>query len=135
MAITPTSKIWMDGEFVDWADATVHVLTHTMHYGSGVFEGITRRTVREVCAALGLPFALARLHADALRAADEVFLSSTAGGIMPVTRLDGRILGNGTAGPVTRQVLEAYWEAHADPRLATPVDYAGEPLTLPARPA
>jgi branched-chain amino acid aminotransferase len=30
----------MDGDFVDWADATVHVLTHTMHYGSGVFEGI-----------------------------------------------------------------------------------------------
>ena len=40
MPITPTDKIWMDGEFVDWADATVHVLTHTMHYGSGVFEGI-----------------------------------------------------------------------------------------------
>jgi branched-chain amino acid aminotransferase len=38
--ITPTEKIWMDGELVDWADATVHVLTHTMHYGSGVFEGI-----------------------------------------------------------------------------------------------
>ena len=40
MPITPTNKIWMDGELVDWADATVHVLTHTMHYGSGVFEGI-----------------------------------------------------------------------------------------------
>ena len=40
MPITPTDKIWMDGELVDWADATVHVLTHTMHYGSGVFEGI-----------------------------------------------------------------------------------------------
>jgi branched-chain amino acid aminotransferase len=40
MPIEPTDKIWMDGEFVDWADATVHVLTHTMHYGSGVFEGI-----------------------------------------------------------------------------------------------
>jgi len=38
--ITPTDKIWMDGDMVDWADATVHVLTHTMHYGSGVFEGI-----------------------------------------------------------------------------------------------
>jgi branched-chain amino acid aminotransferase len=38
--ITPTDKIWMDGDLVDWADATVHVLTHTMHYGSGVFEGI-----------------------------------------------------------------------------------------------
>src|ERR1035438_3805366 len=40
MPLTPTEKIWMDGELVDWADATVHVLTHTMHYGSGVFEGI-----------------------------------------------------------------------------------------------
>ncbi len=33
-------KIWLDGRFVDWADATVHVLTHTLHYGLGVFEGI-----------------------------------------------------------------------------------------------
>ena len=40
MPITPTEKIWMDGKLVDWADAQVHVLSHTMHYGSGVFEGI-----------------------------------------------------------------------------------------------
>ena len=40
MAITPTKKIWMDGEFVDWDKATVHVLTHTLHYGTGAFEGI-----------------------------------------------------------------------------------------------
>lgn len=40
MPITPTEKVWFDGELVDWQDATVHVLTHTMHYGSGVFEGI-----------------------------------------------------------------------------------------------
>ena len=40
MPLTPTDKIWMDGELVPWQDATVHVLTHTMHYGSGVFEGI-----------------------------------------------------------------------------------------------
>ncbi|MEG3641528.1 branched-chain-amino-acid transaminase [Magnetococcus sp. PR-3] len=33
-------KIWMDGQFVDWRDAKVHVLTHTLHYGMGVFEGI-----------------------------------------------------------------------------------------------
>ncbi|MDY6865066.1 MAG: branched-chain amino acid transaminase [Halobacteriota archaeon] len=33
-------KIWMDGEFVDWKDATIHVLTHALHYGSGAFEGI-----------------------------------------------------------------------------------------------
>jgi len=33
-------KIWLDGQFVDWADAKIHVLTHTLHYGLGVFEGI-----------------------------------------------------------------------------------------------
>ncbi|MEI8001847.1 MAG: branched-chain amino acid transaminase [Actinomycetes bacterium] len=40
MPITPTEKIWMDGEFVAWDEAKVHVLTHTLHYGAGVFEGI-----------------------------------------------------------------------------------------------
>jgi branched-chain amino acid aminotransferase len=40
MPITPTSKIWMDGELVDWADAKIHILTHSLHYGTGVFEGI-----------------------------------------------------------------------------------------------
>ncbi len=40
MPITKSDKIWMDGELVDWDDATVHVLTHTLHYGTGVFEGI-----------------------------------------------------------------------------------------------
>jgi len=38
--ITPTEKIWLDGELVDWDQARVHVLTHSLHYGSGVFEGI-----------------------------------------------------------------------------------------------
>ena len=40
MPITPTDTIWMDGELVPWDQATVHVLTHTLHYGTGVFEGI-----------------------------------------------------------------------------------------------
>ena len=40
MPITEVEKIWKDGELVDWADANVHVLSHAVHYGSGVFEGI-----------------------------------------------------------------------------------------------
>ncbi len=40
MPITPTEKIWLDGELVDWDKARVHVLTHSLHYGSGVFEGV-----------------------------------------------------------------------------------------------
>ena len=35
-----TEKIWMNGELVPWEDAKVHVLSHVLHYGSGVFEGI-----------------------------------------------------------------------------------------------
>jgi branched-chain amino acid aminotransferase len=38
--ITEVDKIWMDGRLVDWADAKIHVLSHALHYGSGVFEGI-----------------------------------------------------------------------------------------------
>jgi branched-chain amino acid aminotransferase len=40
MPIQPTPKIWMNGELVDWDKAQIHVLTHTLHYGTGVFEGI-----------------------------------------------------------------------------------------------
>ncbi len=40
MPITPTSKIWMDGELVDWDKAQIHVLSHGLHYGTGAFEGI-----------------------------------------------------------------------------------------------
>jgi branched-chain amino acid aminotransferase len=40
MPVTPVEKIWMNGELVDWDKATVHVLSHALHYGTGVFEGI-----------------------------------------------------------------------------------------------
>jgi len=33
-------KIWMDGQMVEWRDAKIHVLTHTLHYGCGAFEGV-----------------------------------------------------------------------------------------------
>jgi len=38
--IKESKKIWMDGKFVNWADANIHILTHTFHYGLGAFEGI-----------------------------------------------------------------------------------------------
>ena len=40
MAITPTDKIWLNGELVDWDAARIHVLTHSLHYGTAVFEGV-----------------------------------------------------------------------------------------------
>ena len=40
MPITPSESIWIDGELVPWEEANIHVLSHSLHYGSGVFEGI-----------------------------------------------------------------------------------------------
>ncbi len=65
MPITPTAKIWMDGELVDWDAATVHVLTHTMHYGSGVFEGIRAYPTASGVAVFRLRDHIARLHMSA----------------------------------------------------------------------
>jgi branched-chain amino acid aminotransferase len=39
MAFTGSGKVWMNGSLVDWADATIHIASHVIHYGSGVFEG------------------------------------------------------------------------------------------------
>jgi branched-chain amino acid aminotransferase len=90
----------------------------------GVLHGVTRRAVLDVAADRGVPARLDVLTVDDLRRADEVFLTSTAGGVMPVVRVDGRVLGDGTPGPQTRLLRQAYWDAHDDPRWATPIDYA-----------
>ena len=77
---------------------------------SGVLEGITRRTVLELCDAIGTPVALTRVSVEELLTADELFLSSTAGGIMPVRSLDGRPVGDGRPGAITRTLRRLYWE-------------------------
>ena len=65
MPITSTSKIWMNGELVDWEQARVHVLTHTLHYGSGVFEGIRAYETSEGPAVFRLTEHIERMHNSA----------------------------------------------------------------------
>ena len=64
-----------------------------------------------------------RLSADKARTADEVFITSTAGGVMPITKIDGRKIGSGMPGPVTQKLQEGYWAAHEDPRYTFKVEY------------
>jgi branched-chain amino acid aminotransferase len=90
----------------------------------GALEGITRRTVLELCAELGIPCEIRSIRIDELRAADEIFLSTTAGGIMPVARLDGRILGNDAPGPVSQLLRDTFWRKRESGWHATRVDYA-----------
>jgi branched-chain amino acid aminotransferase len=65
MPITPSAKIWMDGELVAWDDAKVHILTHTLHYGSGVFEGIRAYATSQGPAIFRLTDHIVRLHQSA----------------------------------------------------------------------
>jgi branched-chain amino acid aminotransferase len=90
----------------------------------GVLEGVTRRTVIEMAHALGLAVQLRALPAAQLRAAQEVFLSTSGGGVLPVTRVDGQAVAGGEVGPITRQLVRTYWEWHADPRFSRPVRYS-----------
>ena len=65
MPITATPKIWMNGSLVDWADANVHILTHTLHYGMGVFEGIRAYETADGPAVFRLTEHIERLHNSA----------------------------------------------------------------------
>jgi branched-chain amino acid aminotransferase len=89
----------------------------------GVLEGITRKTVIELAAEFGIPLEAREVPADEVRAADEVFITSTAGGVIPVTTVDGNAIGAGEPGPVTLRLRETYWNLHQDPRFTLPVRY------------
>ena len=92
--------------------------------GRGVLEGITRATVLEIAAELGIDARVEAVPVSALYDADELFLTSTAGGVMPVAELDGRPVGpSGGVGPLTARIRQTYWDWHEDPRFTTEVDY------------
>ncbi|HEV2993613.1 MAG TPA: branched-chain amino acid transaminase [Acidimicrobiia bacterium] len=65
MPIETTDFIWMDGTLVPWKDATIHVLTHSLHYGSGVFEGIRAYPTSRGPAVFRLTDHMRRLHESA----------------------------------------------------------------------
>jgi branched-chain amino acid aminotransferase len=90
---------------------------------TGVLPGITRRTVFDLCAEIGLTATATDVSVSALKQADEVFITSTAGGIMPVTSLDGTAIADGKIGPVTQRLTKLYWDRHTDPDWSTPVRY------------
>ena len=89
----------------------------------GVLEGITRKTVQELAAKMNIDCRLTKVPVDDMRKADEVFISSTAGGIMPVRSIDKVAVGDGAPGPVTMRLREMYWKLHEDPAHSTPVRY------------
>jgi branched-chain amino acid aminotransferase len=90
---------------------------------SGVLLGITRMTVIELAETLNVKVDVGTLTEAELRAADEIFISSTAGGVIPVSKLDGQPIGDGSPGPLAMRLRQMYWDAHDDPKYVTRIDY------------
>jgi branched-chain amino acid aminotransferase len=89
----------------------------------GVLKGITRQTVIDLAEEQGIPVRPDMFGTDVLMATEEVFLTSTAGGVMPVTSVNGITIGDGKPGKITTLIQKRYWEAHEKGPWATSVDY------------
>ena len=89
----------------------------------GVLKGITRKTVIELANELGFEVTQDELSPAAARNSDELFATSTAGGVMAITGIDGQTISTGEAGPITLQLQDKYWALHNDPRYAHEILY------------
>lgn len=87
----------------------------------GILQGITRETVFEIADEFGITRHERDLTPYDLYSAEEAFFSSTAGGIIPVVQADGRRIGSGIPGPLTRRIHDRYWERHERGPDTTPV--------------
>ncbi len=89
----------------------------------GMLEGITRRTAIELAERVHYVVVERDIPLEQASDADEIFITSTAGGVMPVTRLNGEPVDDGLPGDATMQLRGAYWDLHRDPTYSVEVDY------------
>jgi branched-chain amino acid aminotransferase len=97
---------------------------------AGMLDGMTRRTIIELAEKNGIPVEQRQISVGEMATVHEVFLTTTAGGVLPVTSIDGRQVGNGNVGTVTATLHGAYWEARSRDWHASAVDYDDTALTL-----
>ncbi|RJL05345.1 aminotransferase class IV [Paracoccus siganidrum] len=88
-----------------------------------MLEGISRQTVIELCAELGIDVQVRPISAAEVRDADEIFITSTAGGVIGASQIDGRIMNNDRPGPVSSELRETYWEKRKSGWHTEPVNY------------
>lgn len=92
-----------------------------------VLEGIRYAVLEDICRTHGIPLALRRISRAEVLAADEVLLSSATKEVLPVTRIDGQLVGNGQPGPVYAQLYAGYQAAKARSRQAQQTDRTENP--------
>ena len=90
----------------------------------GVLAGVSRKTVLEMADHLGINTSIRALGVEELLEADEVFISSSGGGVIPIVRVNETIFGNGASGPVSIQLNETYWTWATLEKYRDPINYA-----------
>ena len=88
---------------------------------AGILRGITRETVMELAKELGYECEERNLTSHDLYNADEVFVTGTAAEIVPITKIDGRVIGDGKPGPITKELMRKFEEIRTDPRYGVKV--------------
>jgi D-alanine transaminase len=101
-----------DGELTEGSSTTVHVVKdgviHTPPNGHHILPGTTRDVITELAGRLGLRVQSARVSEAELRAADEIWLAFATRGVLPVTTLDGVVVGAGKPGPLFKRISDAF---------------------------
>ena len=107
---------WMDGEFVPWGAAKVHVRTECVMRGANVFEGITRATLlRPVRDELGAAVEEHDVERAELYHADEIFLCGTHTEVLPVLSVDRYPVGSGAVGRITEALQNLFFATERGP--------------------
>lgn len=88
----------------------------------GVLQGISRKSVIDVAKAKGYEIRVEFVPIEMAYQADEIFMCTTAGGIMPITELDGKPVRDGKLGPITKKIWDGYWDIHSDPKFSFEID-------------
>ena len=89
----------------------------------GVLAGVSRKTVLEMADYLGINTSVRSLSVEELLDADEVFLSSSGGGVIPIIRVNETIFGNGASGPISVRLNETYWKWTTLEKYRDPINY------------
>lgn len=89
----------------------------------GVLHGVTRKSVFDVAHANGIEVRCEVVPVELAYQSDEIFMCTTAGGIMPITSLDGKPIKDGKIGPITQAIWDGYWAMHYDPAYTLAIKY------------
>jgi len=100
------------GEVAECSGDNIFIISkeelHTPPPEAGILEGITRQVVLEIAAEMGIPVKEAPMTRYDIFVADECFLTGSAAELIPVVKLDGRLIGNGKPGPMTLKLLDRF---------------------------